>query len=508
MKNARVEVVVMLGLLLAGVGGIAALIVTQVGTLFFTLDDPYIHLSVAENLLRHGVYGINPAEAASPSSSILWPFLLLPIELLGLGAAGVFALNVVFAVMTVWVGLRIVRDNAEPWVALPLIVAWFLSCNLVGLVFTGMEHTLQVAVCVAIARGALLTLRGAEPPRWLWALLILAPLVRYENMAVSVPIAVWLFALGQRRNATLTFAAIGASLGAFSAALWLSGMWLLPSSVLAKSTHVKSNGVWAVVANFASNTSGWAGGVIMALGMALLGLALVRRNEASPPAFDAHGKLALAAAATTILHLAVGRNGWFHRYEAYVVAFAGIMLLGLWPARWTRKTAAFAVVALLVAGWQYTVTLRLIPLAAGNIHAQQFQLHRLAVELDAPVGVNDLGWVSYRNDAYVYDFYGLGNYDATKHRLQKSGVRWMEEAAVAAKLELVMISTVWFDDQVPASWTPVGALCVDMPQVTLKGREVRFFAVDPPTEELRAHIRRWADGLPATSHYADGRCED
>lgn len=41
----------------------------------YTLDDPYIHLSLAENLLR-GHYGVNLDEVASPSSSILYPFLL------------------------------------------------------------------------------------------------------------------------------------------------------------------------------------------------------------------------------------------------------------------------------------------------------------------------------------------------------------------------------------------------------------------------------------------------
>ena len=45
------------------------------GQLMYTLDDPYIHLSLAENLLR-GHYGVNLDEVASPSSSILYPFLL------------------------------------------------------------------------------------------------------------------------------------------------------------------------------------------------------------------------------------------------------------------------------------------------------------------------------------------------------------------------------------------------------------------------------------------------
>lgn len=59
-----------LAVMLAGVAVLAALIVLRTGGLAYTLDDPYIHLSLAEEIL-HGNYGINPGEAASPSSSML-----------------------------------------------------------------------------------------------------------------------------------------------------------------------------------------------------------------------------------------------------------------------------------------------------------------------------------------------------------------------------------------------------------------------------------------------------
>ena len=40
----------------------------------YTLDNPYIHLSLAENLLL-AHYGVNLDEVPSPSSFILYPFL-------------------------------------------------------------------------------------------------------------------------------------------------------------------------------------------------------------------------------------------------------------------------------------------------------------------------------------------------------------------------------------------------------------------------------------------------
>ena len=46
----------------------------------YTLDDPYIHLTVGKNIL-FGNYGINLKEFSSPSSSILFPFLLAPFSI-------------------------------------------------------------------------------------------------------------------------------------------------------------------------------------------------------------------------------------------------------------------------------------------------------------------------------------------------------------------------------------------------------------------------------------------
>lgn len=44
------------------------------GRFIYTLDDAYIHLALAENIMQ-GHYGVNLGEFSALSSSILWPFL-------------------------------------------------------------------------------------------------------------------------------------------------------------------------------------------------------------------------------------------------------------------------------------------------------------------------------------------------------------------------------------------------------------------------------------------------
>lgn len=53
----------------------------------FTLDDAYIHLAVADQVLSGG-YGVNAGEFSSPSSSILWPYVLALTEVMHLGPFG------------------------------------------------------------------------------------------------------------------------------------------------------------------------------------------------------------------------------------------------------------------------------------------------------------------------------------------------------------------------------------------------------------------------------------
>src|SRR5262245_36529767 len=72
-RTLSVAVVIPLLVAIAGVGG--AVMWLCHGHLIYSLDDPYITLSLAWHIAR-GHYGINAGEAASPASSILYPFLL------------------------------------------------------------------------------------------------------------------------------------------------------------------------------------------------------------------------------------------------------------------------------------------------------------------------------------------------------------------------------------------------------------------------------------------------
>lgn len=72
------------------------------GTQVFLLDDPYIHASMARNLLIHGTLSVSPSGFSSSSSSIVWPFLVaFCFAIFGIHLWVLLALNAAFALLSV-----------------------------------------------------------------------------------------------------------------------------------------------------------------------------------------------------------------------------------------------------------------------------------------------------------------------------------------------------------------------------------------------------------------------
>lgn len=72
-------------------------------------------------------------------------------------------------------------------------------------------------------------------------------------------------------------------------------------------------------------------------------------------------------------------------------------------------------------------------------------MHRFAVDYyGKPVAVNDLGYVSFRNDHYVLDLAGLGSLRALACREKGCGPNWMNALAKAHDVDLAMIYPDWF----------------------------------------------------------------
>ena len=118
----------------------------------------------------------------------------------------------------------------------------------------------------------------------------------------------------------------------------------------------------------------------------------------------------------------------------------------------------------------------------------------------APIAVNDLGHVAFRNPFYVLDLWGLASREALEARLRGDDPLWADRLAVEKGVRAAMVYDHWLRDHIPANWVPVAKLKLTIPRATLGGNIVTIYATTPEAVAiLVARLKDFAPELPATA---------
>ena len=494
---------------------LALILWTTQGNFTYTLDDPYIHLALAENLGRFGHYGLNLEEYSSPSSSILWPLLLVPLLAIGLGASGPLILNVLFAVGSVLVIHRIVVDSAKSsrpaaeisWVWALLI---FFVVNGFGVIFTGMEHSLHILVTVStmyfinrmqLAADNASAVRTSGYDDGLLALcIVLSPLIRFEGLAVSLFAVAMLIRFGKARLAAVSGGLLLLPLAAYFYAMSALGLPWLPSSVLVKSRAAAeasaqldiAGKLFAAASRAAQNAienlqDPEAQFLLAATGLVILQSvrAWFARERVSPV-------YVLGVVAVVGLHFAFGRFGWYGRYQSYVCSFvicAGLYVFsGLLSRHLAAATQAAqerlaiwgavgACIAVAVGLQQNLMPMITTPVAAQNIYEQQRQMHEFVTQhWKSRVAANDVGYIGFQNDEYVLDLWGLGSEEARRLIVANDPER-LRKLTEKHDVHLAIIYEMLFPKVIPADWWKVAELKLSTARVTPAYDRVSFYVI-------------------------------
>lgn len=481
------------------------------GLLVYTLDDPYIHLALAENI-KQGHYGINMGEYSAPSSSALWPFILAPFSSYAYSA---FFINLGFAIASVILLVKIlnrtihIADSLARNLLLSVIIVLFiLATNIVGLVFTGMEHSFQLMAVLIIAYGLIIEIEEDKIKWWLLATIIVAPLIRYECIAISFAALAYLAMRGRFKSAGFSLLLLVIFLGGFSIFLISLGLDAFPSSVVAKSSVVQSGGAISRFVGNLMNALNYRQGMILSFGALTLLFYVIFGNKIK------RKQLAIVTIFATLMHLIAGSYGWYNRYEIYILAFQLVIFSYLFFPLISNKlfgsnrtnfnlfyviafAGGIATIAIIV-GKPYIYHLSTIPKASNNIYEQQYQMHRFVVDYyNKPIAVNDLGYVSYKNNSYVLDLWGLGSQKALKSRLNSDNTNWKQNLIDEANVKLVMIYEDWFND-IPDEWVKIGELHLGKKRITPARSMVSFYSVknDIYTGILRRKLVLFSKTLP------------
>ena len=497
------------------------------GNLVYALDDPYIHMAIAKNMARHGVWGVTEHRHTGSSSSMLWSLLLwLAYLLFGPSELAPLILNLLFATGLLAGAYWILRrsDFTPRGCLLGLLLIQFLA-PLAPIVFCGMEHMLHglLVLVFAYLAGKELSGNSADLERSSSggvALCALAPLLvmaRYEGAFMILVVCLLLTARRRIWLACLT-GLLGALPVIVSGLVWMSkGWYFLPNSVLLKGnspdpTSIKGlsdllgGAAWREIARNPH--------VLMLVVLSVLAICVQyqrhRKFRRLPVLLNA---LFLG---TTFLHMQFARAGWFYRYEAYLMALGIVAIVvslrDYVPEKLKRlRTAGSPLRTVLIVALGAYVTGPIIvrgvlshlqtPQATANIHDQQYQMGRFLRKYyqGRTIAANDIGAINFLADIRCLDLWGLANPDVARLRATrqyKTGS--ILTLARAWRVDVAMVYDSWFKQYggLPPQWIRVAKWKVRR-HYKLGRNTVSIYATDAHgAAKLRTKLREFEAHLP------------
>ena len=488
----------------------AAVVIWLGGTLVYVQDDAAIHLSVADRLVHDGTWGVVPGRFESASSSPLWTLLVAAgtaatgplsawVPLLLNAAAGVGVVAVLAAGQSVLRPSRTRRLDAAATVVLVVGVLF-----LPGLAIVGMEHSLHMVLVLIAVLGV--HRWALDRPGWPVALtfgaVALGSLARFETAFVALGLAAALAVDGHRRDRRRALAVLVASalpIVAFGVFNRLMGGGWLPNSVIAKGQgpgQMQNDPLTplAIVDRAAEDP-------LVVILLTVAAVYLVLRGRRAPAAVPAVTLLVAGA-----VHVTLADIGWYHRYQAYLIAIGVYLVLALLaevPEPLHRRAVAAVCVVALAAGIPKTWALVRAPAGADDMYRQQYAAGRFLDRFydRQPVATDQLGYISLFHDGPLTDFAGLGDYDVLQRRTAKSAERqvaWAELQEARGFRVVVLYDVSAF--LAPREWVRVGSWRIDTDTATGVSRTLVFLATETDEiEPLQDHLREFEDEMPARS---------
>lgn len=471
----------------------------------YPLDDAYIHLAIAKNLILHGNWGMSPDQFHFSSSSPGYTLLLA----LGYGITGTnvwmpLLINGLVAVATwIWI-YRIFPARKSIWTG----VIFFLAP--VPLLFLcGMEHLIQCSVCMLLLWKTTEYLdKETNNPWQILVFAFLAVLFRYEGLFLIVAISVLAILLQKKKFAALLMLA-GTMPVLISGGLSLyAGGTFLPLSIWMKGhspgVSVSELGQWLAtgIGRLYDNP------FILVLGIALLILAgaAAHRHKNWKNATTICCSIVLL---NLIIHALFAEIGGY-RYEAYLICM-GILCIAqgvernnffdLFRLTVPSRFFILGAVALLLFPLLVRVVFFYInyPLATQNIYHQHIQMAKFLQQYDSDsrIAVNDIGAVSFFTKVQLLDLLGIANEEVASLRKQNQySANEVLRISTQQKIRLAVVHEEWVGIYLPENWQKIASWTI--PDNFICAFEtVSWYAVNPEeTERLRQALKEFEPSLP------------
>ena len=492
------------------------------GHLVYALDDPYIHMAIAKNFVQHGVWGITQYGFTSSTSSLLWTLLIsLSYYIFGVNEITPFILNIMFAVMTIFIIYYIFRKlKVSPIYTFLVLMAIIFFTPIPTLIFTGMEHMMQIFLIILFAyiSAQILSNDREDLYKYLLLVAVLVTMARYESLFLIFTVSI-LFILKKKYIYSCLLLMVSLiPVGIYGIISMDNGWFFLPNSLVLKSFYLVNNGSPSSIATIFNFVHYFIGqfmlnksvSVLVLLGSLFLIFKLKNRKF-----WDLNSILLVIFILTASLHMLFAKMGFFYRYESYLVAL-GIFATSLELYKFLPENGLFynldkikilryllslfimCLVVFTLADRGYGSLTETSP-ATNNIYEQQYQMSLFVNQFYSGDGValNDIGLVNYAAGINCLDLYGLGSLQVAK--VKKDG--YYDSAEISKlvnedNIKVVIIYDSWFKGGIPANWVKVGQWKIKN-NVVCGDDIVSFYAVDPKDKDsLIKNLKTFSSQLP------------
>jgi hypothetical protein len=377
------------------------------GYFTYLLDDSYIHLGIARNLLERGVFGLTENFSAVSSSPLYTLVIYLLNLCFGLNEYYPLFINVVGSVGVLWYCLLYLREMKVHFIiALVLVIPLFIFSSVELLVFTGMEHVWHILFLLI-----LITLVIQPKPNF-WKISLVSLLLsatRYEGLFSVAVAMVWLFWQVKMPIKQLIIIAIAAWLPAtiYGLVSINHGGFFLPNSLMLKSTDIiYTSGILLPLSKLLKL---WNQSPLNLLSLLAGYILYMHRADLS--------KLAplFIVFSTLLLHAIFGKYGWVWRYETYLIftlGFFSFVQLAYLPLNGKWYVGLYKYLPIyLILFWRGPEVYQGEVVASKNIYAQMVHMARFAKTYlgKETIAVNDVGAVSFYANTTPMDCAGLSD---------------------------------------------------------------------------------------------------
>lgn len=463
----------------------------------YVLDDPYIHMAIAKNLVTHGYWAVNGLTFSSATSSPLWSLLISAVYLLsGINVLTPFILNILFSAASIYMAYRMLLSyNALKHIYWVMTV-FVLAAPLPALAFTGMEHIAQIffALFYVYLAAKFITANdtfGKAVPLIIISVVLVS--LRYEDLFLVFSVSA-LLALRKKYTAAALILAGGLLPIILYGFLSTSNGWMfLPNPVLIKSRLGEFTLIEALKLPLRAVKKILEPDILFLVPPILF--VLYKNYKIKISKWNDNQVMFFIFLLTYLLHMIFAQTGWFYRYEAYLVSL-GIVILWIniydylpsagnasSASGWLRKLKPVLYAVMILSLCIRAGSSFLVPQSANNIYSQHYQISRFVAALppETVIAANDIGMINYYTPNKIIDLWGLADLDIAKAKLEKKyNTAVIDSLTKQKKVYFAVIYEEWFKQYggVPAHWQKIGEWKMNDLNIVNGNETVSFYALD------------------------------